>query len=110
MNKYYYNGGLTRTQAEDIIDGIETVEEFVALWNKHCGESEHLYLMEEFDKLMEGESPWDIATFIDNGDFHIAHDYLRIDRDLHTLHSYSAWGICDEFKDDLILNLMVDGI
>ena len=71
------------TMKERIIEAIEKLshDEAISLWQNYCNESnrmdDNIYSMEEFDEIMEGMKPWDVArTCYYSGNFCPAHDYF----------------------------------
>lgn len=54
--------------------------EVVSLWNEYCDEIGDVdgfaYLMDEFDELMEGKSPWEITRMAFYGDFNPNHSFF----------------------------------
>lgn len=68
---------------EKIKEAIENMNEsdLVILWNEYCYASNHtddvIYMMDEFDEIMSGMSPWEVArTCYYSGKFCPAHDYF----------------------------------
>lgn len=56
------------------------VEGKVALWDDYCSAdnryNDWIYFMEEFDEIMEGKNPWEIARSCFFGDFNPTHAYF----------------------------------
>ena len=54
--------------------------DLVSVHNEYCDEmqysDDHIYKMEDFDEIMSGQNPWEIARCAYYGDFCPAHDYF----------------------------------
>lgn len=70
------------TRLEKIKEALEhmTAGELVSVHNEYCNNAEYMddyiYNMEEFDDIMSGQKPWDVARAVCYGDFCAAHDYF----------------------------------
>lgn len=73
------------TLEEKVRETIENMgnAEAVGMWNNYCEAcnfcDDIIYNMSEFDELMEGRAPSEIARRCYYGDFCIAHDYFWFD-------------------------------
>lgn len=73
MNRY--------ERIKEILEGLDT-DEIVRVHNEYCENcnsmDDYIYSMSDFDEIMEGQSPWEIARACFYGDeFCPAHDYFR---------------------------------
>lgn len=61
------------------LDEMSTAE-LIGIHNEYCYAADylddHIYSMDEFDDIMSGQSPWEIARCAYYGDFCPAHDYF----------------------------------
>jgi hypothetical protein len=87
----------------------KTTAEIVALWNEYASEhypDNYIYSMDEFDDILDGREPWEIARSTFYGDFRPCDDYFY----------YNGYGnLCsgnyadyNELKHDFITDLPVD--
>ena len=64
---------------KEIIEEMSTKDK-IALWNEYCSNNNRIddwiYYMEEFDEIMDGREPLDIARTCYFGDFNPAHKYF----------------------------------
>lgn len=64
---------------KEIIEEMST-EDKVTLWNNYCDAgnmyNDEIYFMEDFDEIMEGKNPWEVARCCFFGDFNPAHNYF----------------------------------
>lgn len=73
MNRY--------ERIEEVLEGLNT-DEIVRVRNEYCENcnsmDDYIYSMSDFDEIMEGQSPWEIARACFYGhEFCPAHDYFR---------------------------------
>lgn len=68
---------------ERVKEAIEALDNAsaVSVWNEYCNEAgymdNYIYSMEEFDEIMSGSSPWEVArACYYSGNFCPAHDYF----------------------------------
>lgn len=70
------------TRFEKIKEALNNLfcADLVSVHNEYCDEmsytDDHIYSMEEFDEIMSGQTPWEIARCAYYGDFCPAHDYF----------------------------------
>lgn len=52
----------------------------LSLWNEYCGlnnlDDDYICYMEDFDEIMEGKEPWEVARCCYFGDFNPTHEYF----------------------------------
>lgn len=65
---------------QEVIEDMST-SDLVSLWNEYTNESgrmdDYIYSMDEFDEVMEGYKPWEVArAAYYSGKFCPAHDYF----------------------------------
>ena len=66
---------------KEFLEELDTVD-IIMLHNQYCEESnnmdDYIYNMEEFDEIMQGMTPWEVARACFYGhEFCPAHDYFR---------------------------------
>lgn len=68
-----------RDQIQEVLDKLPT-DELVAIHNEFCDEAGHvdnyIYPMDEFDEIMSGTEPWEIARSAFYGGFKPVCDYF----------------------------------
>lgn len=70
------------TRLKKIKEALEEMStcDLVAVHNEYCYScnylDDHIYNMEEFDEIMDGQTPWEIARCAFYGDFCPANDYF----------------------------------
>lgn len=71
---------MTRYDAiKEALDRL-SISDLVEVHNNYCDADDkyddHIYSMEDFDEIMSGKTPWEIARCAYYGDFCPAHDYF----------------------------------
>lgn len=66
---------------KDVLESMDTMD-IINIHNRYCEESnnmdDYIYSMEEFDEIMNGMTPWEVARACFYGhEFCPAHDYFR---------------------------------
>lgn len=66
---------------KDVLESMDTMD-IIDIHNRYCEESnnmdDYIYSMEEFDEIMNGMAPWEVARACFYGhEFCPAHDYFR---------------------------------
>ena len=69
-----------------------TVSEKIALHNDYCDGDDYIYDMGEFDEIMDGRTPSDIAGRIFYGDFNPWHSYFQFNG-YANLESFDDWNV-----------------
>lgn len=70
------------SKQEQIKEALEnlSIRELVSVHNEYCEAAGYMddwiYSIEEFDEIMNGQTPWEIARCAYYGDFCPAHDYF----------------------------------
>ena len=97
------------TKTEMIKDLLENMSEsqLYIITNEYFDKAEYyddrIYDMEEFDEMISGMSPWNIATKIFYGDFNPYHNYFKFD-------GYSNLQSFDYISDEVDLEKIADYI
>ena len=85
-----------------LLDNMEVTYYMVRELNAWCGRLEHLeyFDMEEFDLVLEGYTPSEVANRIFYGDFNPNDDYFRFNA-YGNLESANEWDIEEEYRDNI---------
>lgn len=73
----------TMTRYEKIKEALEAMDtsDIISIHNEYCNAANfpdnYIYCMDEFDDIMQGRTPWEIARCCYYDDFCPAHDYFR---------------------------------
>lgn len=65
---------------KEVLEAMDT-SDIIGIHNEYCNAAnfpdDYIYCMDEFDDIMQGRNPWEIAWCCYYGDFCPAHDYFR---------------------------------
>ena len=65
---------------KEVLKNMDT-REIISVYNEYCDAAgymdNYIYSMDEFNEIMQGEDPWEIARCCYYGDFCPAHEYFR---------------------------------
>ena len=82
------------------IDGI--IESDINAYNEYLSELEPddvFYSMDDFNEVMSGSNPWNVAHMCFYGGFNPDNDYFRFNA-YETIESMNEWEIANEIKDN----------
>lgn len=96
---------------KEIIKEMST-EDKVALWNEYCDSEyrfdDRIYFMEDFDEIMSGREPLDIARTCYFGDFDPTHEYFWFNGYANLESDYDIDGEKSPFCIDELVDYIVE--
>ena len=99
------------TRIKECISDMDNSEQ-VELWNCYCDAAHYpddaIYPMDEFDEIMDGKTPWEIARTCFYGDFCPAHDYFWFNGYANAVSGYNVDDPNSPFDADAVAEWIVD--
>ncbi len=97
-----------KERLQDLFNKMST-DELIYIHNEYCDAvnacDDRIYLMDEFDEIMSGVEPWEIARSVFFGSFNPTYDYFKFNGygNLQSIYEY-------EIKDYIDLDAIIDYI